>query len=375
MDPEKVEARDSSERIVTTVVPLQIWTHQTINPPLLVLEPGLLSDEQFDIISWILVIIVQIISISGLVTNILSIIVFTRLGFSEASNISLTALAMCDLACMIFSMWTNLCYLPVFRDSSLPFNVHTVKFLTGAGLWAHIVRTAAWITAFISFERCLCILVPLKVKRLITPRTTLIAMLVISMFTVGPYIFMHLRFHFSWVFYPHLNATIFDIVVINSKHLILSEQIIMVLCGLIQPVLAFAIVVTCTVFLIVQLKKISSWRKSVTSAKNQKQNSEDKSAPTNTGTGTSISQKEERLVRMVVVIATTFIVCFIPTCVAAMFDDSFYEGTYRRIFAILILINFLGGSVSGSVNIFIYYNMASKYRLGLRRLLRLDNEK
>ncbi|GFN93132.1 chemosensory receptor a [Plakobranchus ocellatus] len=374
MDPEKVEVRASSENFLTTMSPLQMWTHQAKNPPLLSLETGLLTDEQFDIISWILVFIIQMINLSGLVTNILSIIVFTRLGFSEASNISLTALAICDLSCMVFSMWANLCYLPVFRDSRLPFNVYSVKLLTGSGLWAYIVRTAAWITAFISFERCLCILVPLKVKRLITPRTTTIAMIVISMLTVGPYIFMHVRFHFGWVFYPHLNATIFDIVPVNEKNLILGEQIIMVLCGLIQPVLAFAIVVTCTVFLISQLKKISSWRKSVTSTKNQKQNSEDKSAPTTAGTGTSISQKEERLVRMVVVIATTFIVCFIPTCVAAMFDDSFYEGTYRRIFAILILINFLGGSVSGSVNIIIYYNMASKYRLGLRRLLRLDHE-
>ncbi|GFN93128.1 chemosensory receptor a [Plakobranchus ocellatus] len=374
MDPEEVEVRTSSERFVTTVGPLQILTHQTKSPPLLILETGFLTDEQFDIISWILVFIIQMINMSGLVTNILSIIVFTRLGFSEASNISLTALAICDLTCMVFSMWTNLCYLPVFRDSRLPFNVHSVKLLTGAALWGHIVRTAAWITAFISFERCLCILVPLKVKRLITPRTTAISMIVISMFTIGPYIFMHVRYHFTWIFYPHLNATIFDIVGMNTKSLILCEQIIMVLCGLIQPVLAFAIVVTCTVFLISQLKRISSWRKSVTSAKNQKQTSENKSAPTNTVSGTSISQKEERLVRMVVVIATTFIVCFIPTCVAAIFDDSYYQGTYRRIFSILILINFLGGSVSGSVNILIYYNMASKYRLGLRKLLRLDHE-
>ncbi|GFO43428.1 chemosensory receptor b [Plakobranchus ocellatus] len=145
---------------------------QSDDPFVYRLTTGLLSDEMFLVISLVLLFILQIINTIGLICNSLSIAVFVKLGYSEPSNISLTALAISDLVSIVLSLWTNLCFLLTFRDTILPFHASNVSFLTGSSPFAYVIRTVAWITAFISFERCLCILVPLKVKRLITARST-----------------------------------------------------------------------------------------------------------------------------------------------------------------------------------------------------------
>ncbi|GFN74556.1 chemosensory receptor b [Plakobranchus ocellatus] len=208
--------------------PFHICEDHSKNLSMLTLASGFLSDEQFYIIFLFLIYATQIINICAIIANSLSIAVFVKLGFSEPSNISLTALAVCDFTLAVLLTWSNLCFWLTYHNVHLPFHSANVSLLTGGVQWAYLSSTIAWITAFISFERCLCILVPLKVRRLITPK-------------------------------------------------------------------------------VVQLRKISSWRMSVTSAKSQREQPEDYPAGSSSAAEASISQKEERLVRMVVAIATIFI--------------------------------------------------------------------
>ncbi|GFO36775.1 chemosensory receptor a [Plakobranchus ocellatus] len=117
---------------------------------------------------------------------------------------------------------------------------------------------------------------------------------------------------------------------------------------------------------------------SVTAAKSQRVQSEENPAASSSGAQASISQKEERLVRMVVAIATIFIVSYIPTCIMLLFYGVFDEfnqfGVNKRLFIVSNYMVSLGQPVSGSVNIFIYYKMASKFRSVFRRLVRLDRQ-
>ncbi|GFO30966.1 chemosensory receptor b [Plakobranchus ocellatus] len=354
---------------------LHLWEDLSKNSSQLRSTNGYLSDELFSIVSLILIYTIQISNISALIGNSLNIAVFIKLGFSEPSNISLTVLAISDFALVILSVWSSLCFLLTYNNILLPFHTINVSFLTGGNPWAFLSRTIAWITAFISFERCLCILMPLKVKRLIIPRSTSAAMLIITLLTFGPFLFTYLRYNFVWVFYPYLNTTILDIMPNENEHFALMEKIVTIICGVVQPIVAFLFVLISTVFLIVQLRKISFWRKSVTSTKSQLENkSGGNLAP---AAQNRISQKEVRLVRMVVVIATIFIVTYTPTCImllcTVVLDEFSLFGIYRKTFIICGFITVLGHSVNGSVNIVIYYNMASKFRLCLRRLLRLDH--
>ncbi|GFN74551.1 chemosensory receptor a [Plakobranchus ocellatus] len=359
--------------------PFHLWEEHSVNSSMLTLASGFLSDEQFHIIFLFLIYATQIINNCAIVANGLNIAVFVKLGFSEPSNICLTALAVCDFTLAVLLTWSNLCFWLTYHNFQLPFHSANVSLLTGGIQWAFLSTTIAWITAFISFERCLCILVPLKVKRLITQRGTFVAMLVIILVTFCPSFFTYVRYKFVWVFNPYLNRTILNTIPVNSEFAILFEKISVAVCGVIQPLLAFSIVLICTVLLVVQLRKISSWRISVTSAKSQRIQSEENSAASSSAAEARISQKEERLVRMVVAIATIFIVNYIPTCMTLLcyvvFDEFNEFGVYRRLFLVSSYIMSLGQPISGSVNILIYYKMASKFRSVFRRLVRLDRQK
>ncbi|GFN79170.1 chemosensory receptor a [Plakobranchus ocellatus] len=344
----------------------------------LTLARGILSDEQFYIIVLFMIYTSQLITNSAIIANSLIIAVFVKLGFSEPSNISLTALAICDFILAVLMTWNNLCNWLTYHNVRLPFHGANVTALTGGAQWSFLSSTIVWITAFISFERCLCILVPLKVRRLITPRGTFVAIFIIILLTFCPSFFIYIRYEFVWQFNPYLNITILNTIPVNSEFAILFEKIYIVIYGVIQPLLAFSIVLICTVVLVIQLRKISSWRLSVMSAKSKRVQPEENSASSSSASEARISQKEERLVRMVVAIATIFILSYIPTCIILVCDVIFDEfnlfGVYRRLTIVSGYIISLGQPISGSVNILIYYKMASKFRSVFHRLVRLDRQ-
>ncbi|GFO25268.1 chemosensory receptor a [Plakobranchus ocellatus] len=355
-----------------------LWKDHSKDSSMLTLARGILSDEQFYIIFLLMFFITQLVNNCAIIANSLIIAVFVKLGFSEPSNISLTALAICDFTLAVLFTWNNLCIWLTYHNVRLPFHSANVTFLTGGAQSAFLSSTIAWIPAFISFERCLCILVPLKVRRLITPRATSVAMLIIILLTFCPSFYTYMRYKFVWAFNSYLNVTILNTIPVNSEFAILFEKISIVVCGVIQPLLAFSIMLICTVLLVVQLRKMSSWRMSVTSAKSQRVQPEENPAGISSAAEASISKKEERLVRMVVAIATVFIVSYIPTCILLLcnvvYDEFNHFGVYKRLFIVSVYITSLGQPISGSVNILIYYKMASKFRAVFRRFVRLDRQ-
>ncbi|GFO40365.1 chemosensory receptor a [Plakobranchus ocellatus] len=355
-----------------------LWKDHSKDSSLLTSGSGILSDDQFYIIFLFAIFTSQLINNCAIIANSLSIAVFLKLGFSEPSNISLTALAICDFILAVLLTWNNLCFWLTYHNVRLPFHGANVTLLTGGAQWAFLSSTVAWITAFVSFERCLCILFPLKVKRLIRPRGSFVAILLIILFTFCPSFLIYIRYKFVWEFNPYLNLTFLNTIPVNSIYAIQIEKISVIICGVIQPLLAFSIILICTLLLVGQLRKISSWRLSVTSAKSQRVQPEGNPATSSSAAEARISQKEERLVRMVVAIATIFIVSYIPSCIMLVCDVVFDEfnlfGVYSNLYIVSGYIISMGQPISGSVNILIYYKMASKFRSVLRRLVRLDRQ-
>ena len=49
----------------------------------------------------------------GIVGNIVILLVFYKLGFSETIHISYVALTVSDLCCVLFILWCSLCYFPI----------------------------------------------------------------------------------------------------------------------------------------------------------------------------------------------------------------------------------------------------------------------
>ncbi|KAK3768959.1 hypothetical protein RRG08_060395 [Elysia crispata] len=316
----------------------------------------------------------QVISLGGVITNVINIAVFVKPGFNETSNISLLTLALSDLLTTILTIWGTLCFTPGFSDAELPFLPAEISQLTGSGLSNLIFRCTAWVTAFISFERCQCILIPLKVKKWITAKTTSAVVVAISISTIGPYIGAFTRRKFVWKFMPGRNTTVLGGTVVDTPFEILKEKIENIVLGLIQPIVAFVTVLVCTVFLVVYLRRSSQWRKSMASAVGETSGGDNSSG---SEPKQNISRKEEKLVRLVISIATIFIVCYTPNTLMflhmAIFPSFWLYGEHRNTFLTVYRLSILATSVSASVNIFIYYNMGTRYRNALRLMFHLKD--
>ena len=128
------------------------------------------------------------VSVFGMAGNILIIITYIKIGFSESINISYCALGISDFLCVTFVTWNAICFIPAFSNWNTPFIPREFVIPTGGASTDIFCQTTAWITACISLERCLCVVCPFKVKTLVTRRRTLLIMITMSFVIVVPLI-------------------------------------------------------------------------------------------------------------------------------------------------------------------------------------------
>ena len=103
------------------------------------------------------------ISFAGVFTNLANIIVFTKMGFSESSNINFFALSAFDLFISLVQLLSKFIYSFFLRGVNSEPVLNVVTSTLTYLMWVAI-GGSAMITALISTERCLCVLFPLQVR-------------------------------------------------------------------------------------------------------------------------------------------------------------------------------------------------------------------
>lgn len=173
---------------------------------------------------------------------------------------------------------------------------------------------------------------------------TIIAVFTILMSSVAPvYVVNRLDMKFD----PLRNKTLLGIVSTGDREHV--EKISFAVNNFFLPFAAFFVIIFCTAILAVNLRKRQHWLKS-----------------SSANLGTELTNRNHRVAKMVVMMSTLFIACFIPTSVimlAVAFERSLtFGGKYINIGIVIGGIGFFLESVNSSVNIFIYYYMSTKYR-------------
>ena len=296
--------------------------------------------------------------------NIVTIIVYSRLGFSDSTNISLTALAISDLGIAVTVVISAVgMILPAIFD--VPFT--NSIFLTTSS-YPHILlsRISAMITTYLSIERYFCVLLPLKIKTVITSKRTLVVMVIIFGITFSLYPNSLVRFGIGWTFDFKRNRTVLSAIPTTDPIVLRLHNVTILFVSIILPFVTFLSVVLCTILLSVSLKKSKLWRDA------------NRCTPSNPATETRSGEslrksttpkhpsKEARAVKMVITIATVFIVTSIPSCVhifAVMLVPGFTAvGRYYRIFDICMFCFFSMNAINSGANVIIYYKMSYKFR-------------
>lgn len=161
--------------------------------------------------------------------------------------------------------------------------------------------------------------------------------------------------------FPYRNKTLLGIVSTKDRGTV--EKVSIAINNVFMPFTAFLLIIICTITLVTELQAKAKWRQK------SLQHSQAETA----------SNRNLKVAKMVVTISTLFIVCFTPLnigfIVMATVPELSLEGRHRNKLVILGSLGVILESVNSSANIFVYYNMSSRYKCVFQQLFRINTKK
>ncbi|GFR84997.1 chemosensory receptor A [Elysia marginata] len=291
-------------------------------------------------------------AIIGTVSNILVILTYKKLGFSDSINISYVALAVSDMGAVITRAWGAMCIVFVLLNAQLPFNPDDVAITTAFWYGQGFEKTTGCITAYISLERCFCVMFPLRVRTIVTRTKTLTIIASFFVLVFGVSTLSHVAHQYTWNFIPARNRTILGLESVKTPLYYTMRQVLFVYFGPLLYVPTLLTVWLCTIILAVYLKRSRQKFK---------------------GQINQARDKETHAAKVVIAIASAFLVFTTPSVVlnlALIFVPGFdTRSVYAR--TALVLYGCIGllSVFNSGTNLFIYIYTGSKFRETLRKIL------
>ena len=124
----------------------------------------LLTSAQLDLIMIVLSAINSMIAIVGMVTNIINIIIFYKLGLALTTNYSFFVLAITDLLFTLHGFIHRIIWFPLVNDVLFNFSWYSLMYFI-APLYVGYSAFGSWVQTIIALERACCIAFPLKVTQ------------------------------------------------------------------------------------------------------------------------------------------------------------------------------------------------------------------
>uniref|UniRef100_A0A2C9L994 G-protein coupled receptors family 1 profile domain-containing protein n=1 Tax=Biomphalaria glabrata TaxID=6526 RepID=A0A2C9L994_BIOGL len=293
----------------------------------------------------------------GLVSNIINICVFAKQGLNSSINISFFALAITDVFRIVAVNWMNLCSSHIIQSLDVSFVLVELWYRTASWSIRCANRITLFTAVFITAERCLCIMVPLKVRKIVPPFKSVAVLITIDVFNVFGFVHECMPGNYSWTFAATQNKTLIALKVrSNSAE---NEGIAFTFHAVLMSA-ALLCVIIFTAVLVAKLNQKTQWRLESTSDSSQRE---------------TFKTKDRKTVKMVILVAAVMVVCYTPAVMLSVVSASCPEfnvtGPLASLFHGVWTVVFVLGTVNASVNIFIYYSMSTKYKEDLKQLMRV----
>lgn len=293
------------------------------------------------------VVIYSVISLLGIVANAINIFVFVKMGWDDTINISLFGLSVSDICLLTFNLLMSICYYPNVEAADVAFSVSDVRIQLLGWPYFCFKRIGNWIIAFITCERCLCIVLPLRICDIITPRRAVIVIVIIFLCmgaTVSPA-------YVSASFYFRLNTETnkTKLVLVYNDNRVYMENILTAISFTLTTA-TFMWVITCSIILVIRLKRSTTWRTAVTGSSQS----------------AVVSKRDRKVIKMVTMLLVIFMAVFLPDS-GLLFAQTIepelsFVGSYRNSLLLLLGVTETLLAINASVNILVYLTMSSKYR-------------
>ncbi|GFR75236.1 chemosensory receptor A [Elysia marginata] len=299
--------------------------------------------------------IVLVIGVTGIVCNILIILVYTKLGFPSTIHLSYVALAVSDLGCVVASMvYAVTTMAPVSRSFETTALSDRFSQVVGGLPQMTFSRLTGLITAWISLQRCLCVTYPTRVRLMVTHKVVKVVLAFI--FTIGcfPIVFVYAMIGSEWQSHVPVNDSTWALQ--DEKSV---TMVTMVTLALIYPVVSWVCVAVCSSVLIIKLKRNARWRTRNAAG----------AATASIATG----KNNSHVTKVVVTVAGIFLICSLPLT-ASLFatlalPQFSLNGALHYLYRIMVMTCVLTTQINSTVNIVIFAVSGHSFRSLLFRLL------
>ncbi|KAL8616333.1 hypothetical protein ACOMHN_056276 [Nucella lapillus] len=295
----------------------------------------------------------------GFSTNIVNMVVFYKHGLEERINACLFTLSLVDLLGVFVAYCFNSDAAYMFIMGKERELGPSGQFFIGnqlVGLYG-FVTSSQMVYGVITVERCLCITRPLLVKNLISTKKIVIALWVMTFIvTGGNMLVTGVRYSALCVFEPADNSISYVSYPTDFyfRHQFIMDIMYSVVYGLLLPGLSLVCVIVSTIITAVELKKLSKWRESVSTASE------------------SVTSRDVALTRVIIGTSILFILCVVPTVIMRssflFVPDLRVGGRYDNLAWVTIRFFQLFSAINNTFNFFIYYIFGSKFRETTHRL-------
>ena len=295
---------------------------------------------------------------SGLLLNVVNMLVFWKQGLRERINFLLFCLSCVDFVLLIQITMYSTDFFFTFLEG--PFHVvgpvHEIMANKQIFVLYGFVFESGFISTMIALERYICISHPFIAKKILKTKVAGIIVVVSTAVLVGGHSIVADKYRVRCEYNPDKGFTLrgYSPSQFYLENRFLVDVFNSVVYGLALPIFFFLTTSVTTVITAVKLRSAARWRRGQTSV-------------------AETDGKEVALTRMLISVSCVFIVCSIPTIMfklAHIFLPGFTVGDNRNQNLILLglcLIHYFP-AINSSVNFFFYVKMGSRYRAELKSL-------
>lgn len=293
------------------------------------------------------------VSVFGIVTNIINMVIFVKQGLNDTVNISLFSLAVSDVLCLADGILLAVLFSPLYVHSASYVTSNEFRYLTGGVFHVILTRITGWITAYIAFERWLSVAMPVRVKVILTNRRVMVCVVCIYVVVIAWSSPVFYTSQVVWRTDTASNRTYLGVHFTPNRRII--DSLTFNLVAVVSVFGSLLTVIATTTAMVIRLTKNTKWRKSnSTSGNNQ------------------FSRKELKMIKMVKILSLVYVVCSAPEVawiIWPMFDRTMIvTGMNQNLVNVVNGCTFLLEAINSSIGLLVYYFMSSKYKQTFREV-------
>ncbi|KAK6963473.1 N-formyl peptide receptor 2 [Biomphalaria glabrata] len=288
----------------------------------------------------------------GLVTNVVNIVIFWKMGYRETVNITMSAIALWDVIKVTAGMTLRF-YGPIsLSDPAFGKSWENITFhkLT----YIHVLsgNVSYVMGGYVAIERCLCVLWPFTVRSKLTPKITFSILLAISLVVFGSLSPIMNMFEFRWVYSKDYGnyIAIYDYAPFyyeGGKVFIQGYKIL----NFLYPMLSLFSMTISSAIIVYQLRKSTEFRlQGFRGERKQVQ----------------ISSRDKQVFKMLLVVIVCFIASLFPRfvhyTVMLVEPEYYFLKRFHNIFWVVVYIVAFADFLHASLNLFIFLAMSSAFR-------------